>query len=88
MIVSRPITPSPSRSGPPQETPVRPNERPNERPLERKKTRHTFDIFPDQLIALRELAIQRERRVGRRVLLGDLVQEALDLFIRQERQTK
>lgn len=63
----------------------RPDERTNERSTERTKVRHTFDILSDQLFALRELAVERERTFGRKVLLGGLVQEALDLLISRER---
>ncbi len=56
-----------------------------ERSNERKKVRHTFDILADQLLALREMVIEREKTFGERVLLGELVQEALDLFITKER---
>ena len=57
----------------------------NERSNERKKVRHTFDILADQLLALREIAIEREKVFGKRVLLGELAQEALDRFIAMER---
>lgn len=60
------------------------NERRAERLNERKKTRHTFDIFADQLLSLKEIALERQILSGDRILLGDLVQEALDLFIAQE----
>lgn len=53
---------------------------------ERTKLRHTFDIFRDQLLSLREIALARERTSGGRVLLGDLVQEALDTFITKQRK--
>jgi hypothetical protein len=52
---------------------------------ERRKIRHTFDILADQLLALREIAIEREKTFGKRVLLGDLAQAALDMFIARER---
>lgn len=68
-----------------EETIVPPGERRNERSNERTKVRHSFDILSDQLFALRELAVERERTFGRKVLLGDLVQEALDLFIARQR---
>ncbi len=82
----------------PTPTPVSPNalgsnnatnERPVEPPLvrsnERRKIRHTFDILADQLLALREIAVEREKLFGDRVLLGDLVQQALDMLIAKER---
>jgi hypothetical protein len=65
------------------------NERTSERLTERLKIRnrirHTFDIFSDQLMSLRELSIEQEKTFGERVLLGDLVQQALDLFISKQR---
>lgn len=68
-----------------QRTMVGSEERLNGRSNERTKVRHSFDILSDQLFALRELAVERERLFGRKVLLGDLVQEALDLFISKAR---
>ncbi len=52
---------------------------------ERTKIRHTFDILADQLLSLREIALAREKQVKKRILIGDLVQEALDIFITKER---
>ncbi len=52
---------------------------------ERTKVRHSFDVFLDQLDDLREIALARQKATRRRVLLGDLVQEALDAFIKSER---
>ena len=60
------------------------NERSDERRNERRKVRHSFDIRADQLFTLREIAVVRERVLGQKVLLGDLVQEALDLFMAHE----
>jgi hypothetical protein len=72
-------------------------QRSNERPLEptneqnsvlpynRMKIRHTFDIYADQLLALREIAIDQEKMFGERVLLGDLAQQALDMLISKEK---
>ncbi len=57
----------------------------NERTFQRRKIRHTFDIYDDQLLSLKEIAIERQKVFGERVLLGDLVQEALDTFISKER---
>ena len=79
------ITPTMSREPKLDNTTEVTNERSNERTMERRKTRHTFDIFLDQLMSLREIALSRERGFGKRVLLGNLVQEALDLFITGER---
>ncbi len=73
----------------PRDPAVRSNQRSNERTIERatvrKKVRHTFDVLSDQLLSLREIAVQREATFGRHVLLGDLVQEARDSFIARER---
>jgi hypothetical protein len=63
-------------------------ERRFERTNERTKVRHTFDILTGQLLNLREIVIAREKTFGNRVLLGDLVQEALDMFIAKERNNE
>ena len=52
---------------------------------ERTKIRHTFDIFHDQLLSLREITLEREKTFGKRVLIGEVAQEALDMFITNER---
>jgi len=67
------------------------NEQTNERSFtssNRQKIRHTFDIRKDQLMSLREIALKRETMFGDRVLLGDLVQEALDMLITKERNNE
>jgi hypothetical protein len=72
------------------------NERSNEVPMERRievtlqrtKVRHTFDIFKDQLAALRKIQLEREELFGKRSLLGDLAQEALDMFITKQRNNE
>lgn len=91
--VQIPVPPATSSSPEPTERPLLPprtivgsNEPPNERANGRTKVRHSFDIHSDQLFALRELAVERERVLGHKVLLGDLVQEALDLFISREQR--
>ncbi len=61
------------------------NERTNARLGKREKIRHTFDIYKDQLLSLRQVTLEREATFGERVLLGDIVQEALDMFITKER---
>ncbi len=60
----------------------------NERLFERRKIRHTFDIFEDQLLSLKEITLSRQKRFGKRELLGDLVQQALDMFITKERNNE
>jgi len=63
----------------------RTSERTNERYIKRRKIRHTFDIYADQLLSLREISIEEEKYTGERVLLGDLAQQALDMFISKQR---
>ena len=63
-----------------------PNVRTNEPPVHRRKVRHTFDIFADQLLSLRAMALAGQQASGTRVLLGDLVQEALDQLITGDQQ--
>src|SRR3712207_5628212 len=81
--------PAPPTTGTPAQTTPTANEPPTERTNEpssqRRKVRHTFDIFDDQLLSLKEITIERQRTGGNRVLLGDLVQEALDRFITNAR---
>jgi hypothetical protein len=74
---------------PPKERTIeRRMERRFERTNERTKVRHTFDILTGQLLNLREIVIAREKTFGKRVLLGELVQEALDMFIAKERNNE
>lgn len=61
------------------------NERPSVKPTKRTKIRHTFDIFADQLLSLRQIALDQEKLYGERVLLGDLAQQALDMLIAKEK---
>lgn len=51
----------------------------------RRKIRHSFDIFEDQLLSLREIQLNREKTTGERQLMGGIVQQALDAFISQAR---
>ena len=57
----------------------------NKRINERRKIRHTFDIFADQLYSLKEVQLKRELELESNCRLGDLVQEAIDQFLEQER---
>lgn len=54
-------------------------------PTTRRKTRQSFDIFEDQYDALRKLQIAEAEQAGRPHgrKLGDMVQEALDAFIKE-----
>ena len=63
----------------------RTNERTVERPKKRQTERHTFDIYTDQLLALKEITLSRERITGEKVLIGDLAKEAMDLLITKEK---
>jgi hypothetical protein len=56
-----------------------------ERPKRREVVRHSFDIYADQLFALKEIALSREKITGYKVLLGDLAKEALDILIKREK---
>ncbi len=55
---------------------------------EREKIHHTFDIFLDQLLSLKELMVGRQRAFGKPVKQSELVREALDLFITKEKNPK
>lgn len=70
-------------------TQVRLNARTSDQKFEstsvRKKIRHAFDIFADQLISLKELQLARQKATGDNQSLGHLIQEALDLFLVNER---
>lgn len=69
-----------------EETKERINERTNEvSNVKRQKIRHTFDIYADQLLSLKEIQLRRARVFEEVYRLGDLVQEALDGFITKER---
>lgn len=83
----KPTTPpkEPTKNIPKALTNEKTVKRTDERLNERTKIRHTFDILADQLLSLREIALEREKLFGSRVLIGDLVQEALDMFITKER---
>lgn len=48
---------------------------------ERTKTRHSFDVFKDQITALSEIQVSMLRQTGAKPKLGDLVQQALDEYI-------
>jgi hypothetical protein len=58
--------------------------RTNERTNERMKTRHSFDVWHDQLLALTEIQVARFNRTGRKPKMGELVQEALDAYIAKQ----
>ena len=67
-------------------TEKRSDERSNERSQERQRTRHSFDIYNDQLLALTEIQTALFLQTGRKPKLGELVQEALDAYIKRQRK--
>src|SRR5262245_34040834 len=48
----------------------RPVERTTEVPNERTKVRHSFDVYADQLLTLRQMAFACEQATGKRVFIG------------------
>ena len=71
------------------ETNVATNDRTNETTsAQRQKIRHTFDIFADQLVSLKEIQLGREKAWGRKCRIGDLAQEAFDMLITKERNNE
>jgi len=71
---------------------VRSNERSNVRTVvrnkERLKVRHTFDIFQDQLRELHTRQLKAVRDGEKKPKLGELVQQALDLYIGNKNPTE
>jgi len=55
--------------------------RTNERTNERTRVRHSFDVGHDQLLVLSAIQAQIFGATGKKPKLGDLVQDALDLYI-------
>lgn len=55
-------------------------------PVARRKTRQSFDIFEDQYDALKKLQLAEADQAGSTHgrKMGDMVQEALDAFIREK----
>ena len=66
----------------------RPNERTSVRKKERVKIRHAFDIFEDQLRELQLLQLEAVRSSKKKPNLGDMVQEAIDLFLKREQRRR
>ena len=82
-------TNDPSNVQPPERKTGRSSEHPNERSSEqmnerteeRRRVRHSFDVFADQLVALGDLQQAQVKRTGRKPTIGELAQEALDLYL-------
>jgi hypothetical protein len=54
-------------------------------PPSRRKTRQSFDIFEDQYDALKKIQIAEHEQSGAKTQkLGEMVQEALDMYIREK----
>ena len=55
-------------------------------PEQRRKIRHPFDIYEDQLEALKKIQIARRENAGLKEApaLGEMVRESLDNFIKAE----
>jgi hypothetical protein len=54
-------------------------------PHSRRKTRQSFDIFEDQYDALKKLQIAEHEHSGEKAQkLGEMVQDALDIYIREK----
>jgi hypothetical protein len=55
-------------------------------PVERRKTRHPFDIYEDQLDALRKIQLAEREEAGQKrgKSLGEMAQEALDRYIAEK----
>ena len=49
----------------------------------RQKIRHAFDIYQDQLISLQMRQLEAVQRGKRKPKLGKMVQDAIDLYLRQ-----
>jgi len=51
----------------------------------RESINHGLSIYEDQLFSLKEIQLERQKVLRKKYSLGDLAKEALDLFIRKER---
>ena len=49
----------------------------------RRKIRHAFDIYQDQLISLQMRQLEAVQRGKRKPKLGKMVQDAIDLYLKQ-----
>lgn len=58
-----------------------PARRTNGRTDERTVVRHSFDIYKDQLQALTRIQTELFDEIGRKPTMGELAQEAFDLYI-------
>jgi hypothetical protein len=52
----------------------------------RVNTRHSFDVWQDQLQALTDIQAQRFSTTGKKPKMGDLIKEALDAYVAAHQQ--
>jgi hypothetical protein len=64
------------------------NEPTNVPKTQRVKTRHTFDIYQDQLLALQSIQLEAVQKGKKKPKLGDMVQRAIDLYLEKNRKTQ
>jgi hypothetical protein len=69
----------------PEQAHKRTDERMNKRTPEREIKRQSFDIFLDQYFTLLDIRTERKKKLKRDVTLGELAQEAFEMFISFER---
>lgn len=82
----KPTSPQPkieANTRTPERVNARSGERPNSRTGERKIVRHSFNIYADQIDALRRLVAQKALQ-QHSVSLSDLVREAIDDLLNQK----
>ena len=60
----------------------------SERPKERRTERRPYDFYQDQVLCLKEIKLEIEKRYGRRVTANAMVQLAVDLLIEDYRRNK
>ena len=59
-----------------------------ERPKERRVERRPYDFYTDQVLWLKEMKLEIEKRYGKRVHANEMVQLAVDLLIEDYEQNK
>jgi hypothetical protein len=59
-----------------------------ERPKERRVERRPYDFYTDQVLWLKEMKLEIEKRYGKRVAANEMVQLAVDLLIEDYEQNK
>jgi len=59
-----------------------------ERPKDRRTERRPYDFYQDQVLCLKEIKLEIEKRYGRRVTANAMVQLAVDLLVEDYRRNK